>query len=86
MVSYDWGMPKPYGRRGSPEAGSDLHRFPPGHAFVVKFSAAERARRPTSGRVEHVLTGRSTRFESLERLAEFFGEVLASQRIREPEE
>ena len=53
---------------------------------MVKFSAAEQARRPTSGRVEHVLTGRSTRFESLEHLAEFFGEVLASQRIREPEE
>ncbi len=78
-------MPKTLGsRRCSPEA--DPYRFPPEHAFVVKLSAAEHARRPTSGRVEHVLTGRSTRFESLEHLADFFGEVLASERNREPEE
>jgi hypothetical protein len=55
----------------------DARRFPPDRAFVVQLSAAEQRRKPTSGRVEHVVTGRCALFESLDRLAEFFGEVLA---------
>jgi hypothetical protein len=63
----------------SPDAGADTHRFPPDRAFVVQLSAAERSRKPARGRVEHVVSGRSARFESLEALAVFFGEVLASE-------
>jgi len=57
----------------------DSHRFPPQRAFVVQLSAAEDSGKPTRGRVEHVVSGRSARFESLEALAEFFGQVLASE-------
>jgi hypothetical protein len=67
---------KPRPSRG-PSAGA--HRFPPDRAFVVQLSAAERSRTPTRGRAEHVLTGRRTYFESLDALAEFFGQVLASE-------
>jgi hypothetical protein len=65
--------------RGSPIVSANAQRFPPERAFVVQLSAAERDRKPTHGRVEHVVTGRSMRFESLEALAEFFGEVLATE-------
>ena len=60
--------------------GAQGVRYPPERAFVVQFSAAEDSRKPSSGRVEHVLSGRSTRFESLEKLSEFIGEVLARER------
>jgi hypothetical protein len=64
----------------SPNATQSRERFPPDRAFVVQLSAAEQAGRPQSGRVEHVVSGRSARFDSLERLSEFFGEVLAVER------
>ena len=59
---------------------ADWDRFPPEHAFVVQLTASEDGAKPSSGRVEHVLSGHSTRFESLEGLALFFGAELA--RIR----
>jgi hypothetical protein len=59
-------------------AGSaQVHRFPPERAFVVKLPAANLGSRPDHGRVEHVLSGRTGSFESLDQLAEFFAEVLA---------
>jgi hypothetical protein len=63
----------------SPKKTDDAGRFPPDRAFVVQLSAAEQRRKPSSGRVEHVVTGRCALFESLDRLAEFFGEVLGHQ-------
>ncbi len=66
-------------------ATANAQRFPPERAFVVQLSAAERDRKPTRGRVEHVVSGRSMRFESLDALAEFFGEVLALARTRSDE-
>jgi hypothetical protein len=72
---------RPKGRRPS-GAGPQPPHFPPGRAFVVQFSAAEESEKPTSGRVEHVLSGRGSRFESLEKLSEFIGEVLARERGR----
>ncbi len=71
---------------GSRDPDASALRFPPDRAFVVQLSAAERSSKPTRGRVEHVLTGRSTRFETLEALAEFFGEVLALARTRHGDE
>jgi hypothetical protein len=62
----------------SPRRTDDARRFPPERAFVVQLSGAEQRRKPTSGRVEHVVTGRCALFDSLDRLAEFFGEVLGS--------
>jgi hypothetical protein len=72
----------------SPKKTNDSRRFPPERAFVVQLSAAEQRRKPTSGRVEHVVSGRCALFDSLERLAEFFGEVLGRQAAKakpEPE-
>jgi hypothetical protein len=77
----------PKGRRPS-GAGPEPPHFPPERAFVVQFSAAEESEKPTRGRVEHVLSGRSSRFQSLDKLSEFIGEVLARERGRHegPEE
>jgi hypothetical protein len=66
----------------SPKKTDDARRFPPERAFVVQLSAAEQRRKPTSGRVEHVVSGRCALFDSLERLAEFFGEVVAHATAR----
>jgi hypothetical protein len=72
---------------GPPTTRGNTQRFPPERAFVVQLSAAEHDRKPTRGRVEHVVSGRCLRFESLDALAEFFGEVLASERAaRDSEE
>jgi hypothetical protein len=68
------------------DTNADAHRFPPRRAFVVQLSAAEDSSKPTRGRVEHVVSGRSVRFESLEALAEFFGAVLASEPAGRDEE
>jgi hypothetical protein len=54
-------------------------RFPPARAFVIRLSSQEQRSRPTSGRVEHVLTGRSRLFDSLDGLSEFLGEVIAAE-------
>jgi hypothetical protein len=46
-------------------------------AFVVHFStAAGRGRRRFTGRVEHLSSGRTTRFSSLKELLAFFSGVL----------
>ena len=76
-------MPKPRKRgAGSPEA----HRFPPERAFVIKLPDADLGRRPNRGRVEHVLSGRTGRFESLDQLAEFFAAVLEAEGAADQDE
>jgi hypothetical protein len=70
----------------SHKRSEDTRRFPPDRAFVVQLSAAEQRSKPTSGRVEHVVSGRCALFENLDRLAEFFGEVLELARPRSDSE
>lgn len=51
------------------------------HAFVVHFRVnSEVAQRRMAGRVEHVASGQSTHFASLEELLAFMGRVLAAVR------
>ena len=59
----------------------------PDRAFVVEFSdrAAEAGGDRLSGRVEHVISGRATRFASAGELLEFVQVVLRSGSRREGE-
>ncbi len=51
-------------------------------AFVVHFRLSTNiARGPIKGRVEHVVSGQSTHFDSLEELLAFMARVLASVRV-----
>ncbi len=51
----------------------------PEWAFVVQFrEGTDLAQGPVTGRVEHVVSGRATRFQSLEELWVFIARVLAS--------
>ena len=52
-------------------------------AFVVHFRTSSNvARGPIEGRVEHVVSGQSTHFDSLEELLAFVARVLAQQKER----
>lgn len=52
-------------------------------AFVVHFRvSSEVARGQVTGRVEHVVSGQSTHFDSLEELLAFMGRVLTQQEER----
>ena len=52
-------------------------------AFVVHFRTSSNvARGPIEGRVEHVVSGQSTHFDSLEELLTFMARVLAQQKGR----
>lgn len=51
------------------------------HAFVVQFAAASADGDGFRGRVEHVVSGRSGRFESPEQLLAFCRQVLASTHL-----
>ena len=52
-------------------------------AFVVHFRTNSNvARGPIEGRVEHVVSGQSTHFDSLEELLAFIGRVLSQQKER----
>lgn len=62
---------------GAPHVHPDERRLPPARSFLVQLPAGELGDRPSRGRVEHVFTGRSTRFEGLDHLARFFAEVIA---------
>jgi len=54
------------------------HPLPRERAFVVQLSgAAVAGSSRLSGRVEHVVSGKSARFESLEELLAFVGQWLA---------
>ena len=62
----------------------DEQRLSPQAAFVVQFVVGSDLGAGTAGgRVEHVASGRSTRFESVDGLLRFVSEVLAQQK-REP--
>jgi len=63
------------GSAGSRHAGVSL---PPSRAFVVQFGEATAPSEGTFvGRIEHIDSGRSTRFASLQELTGFVAEVLA---------
>ena len=52
-------------------------------AFVVHFRLSTNlARGPIEGRVEHVVSGQSTHFDSLEELLTFLARVLTQQKER----
>ena len=56
--------------------------LPVDRAFVVQFSPeTSLADGPLGGRVEHVHSGRSARFESLDQLLAFVGRVLSESSI-----
>lgn len=69
-----------------PGHGESGQRLPPSRAFVVQFSDGDLGDQPSRGRVEHVRSGRSTRFDGLDRLAEFFAEVLTREESETDEE
>lgn len=51
--------------------------YPSERCFVVQLrSEADPARAAVSGRVEHLVSGRATAFDSLSALARFFSDVL----------
>jgi hypothetical protein len=56
-----------------------MGRFPTRRAFVVKLSADADCTH-LSGRVEHVESGRTTRFEALEDLGELLLQVIELER------
>ena len=59
----------------------------PVRAFVVQFrEETEGTGRHFTGRVEHMITGHATRFESLEELQAFFVRVLSTLQSTHPEE
>jgi hypothetical protein len=65
------------GSGGGPRGGGSL--LPPSRSFVVQFS--DDTAPPSGrflGRVEHIESGRSRRFASLEELVAFVSEVLAT--------
>ena len=64
---------------------ADPATLPPDRAFVVEFGTARPAAPDDSlsGRVEHVISGRATRFESAGELLAFVRDVMRSDR-REP--
>ena len=52
-------------------------------AFVVHFRTSSNvARGPIEGRVEHVVSGQSTHFDSLEELLSFMARVLSQRKER----
>jgi hypothetical protein len=55
----------------------NIVQLPPQGAFVVQFCPdTDMAAQHLSGRVEHVVSGRASRFESLEALLDFIARVL----------
>ena len=78
-------MANPPGKRRSASSespgsgGEPGRRLPPSRAFVVQLPDGDLGNKPSRGRVEHVRTGRNTRFDDLDRLAAFFAEVLNSE-------
>jgi hypothetical protein len=57
----------------------------PEWAFVVQFRVGTDVEHgPLEGRVEHVVSGQATRFQSLEELLEFLARVLAIVRAPPP--
>jgi len=68
----------------TPEAERPLS---PARAFVVQFrEEPEAGRERFTGRVEHMVSGRATRFHSPEDLLAFFAQVLSAMRAKPSEE
>jgi len=60
------------------EATSAPSTLPTDRAFVVQLSAhADPGKQHLSGRVEHVVSGATTHFQSLEQLLAFMSEITA---------
>jgi hypothetical protein len=69
-------MNKARKKEGAPMAVADAPLFPPEQAFVVQFTASnEGAGARCIGRVEHVISGRSSRFDSVEGLLDFMDQM-----------
>ena len=61
------------------EPGSD-ERLPSRRTFLLRFSDATQPEAGVyRGRVEHIGTGRTTRFTSLQEATEFAGEIMAEE-------
>jgi len=59
--------------------------LPSNRAFVVRFrAAAEQTSDNCTGRVEHLVSGHATRFDSWEHLQEFIKEVLTKIEEKPP--
>ena len=59
--------------------------LPSNRAFVVQFRANQKDTHvPSTGRVEHVVSGQATRFESWEHLQRFLEQVLAEIEAEPP--
>jgi len=72
------------GQRATRPAGEPAHsesgrQLPSSRAFIVQLPDGDLGDKPCRGRVEHVRSGRSTRFEDLDRLAQFFATVLSTE-------
>lgn len=61
-------------------------RFRPDHAFVVQFSSLAEGERRNSGRVEHVMSGRSQNFDDEQTLMSFMATTLGSVESRDDRE
>ena len=56
---------------------SDRKMLAPDHAFVIQFHAdTDVEKRHMTGRIEHVVSGQATHFQSLEALLAFIARVL----------
>jgi hypothetical protein len=69
------------------EISSGSHPLPAERAFVVQLSVGvDVARGRIAGRVEHVVSGQATHFDTLQDLLTFIERVLTSLRAEPPEE
>lgn len=58
--------------------GSDLHELPSRRTFVVQLHAqADPGQDRFAGRIEHIVSGRATRFASAEELLSFIARTVA---------
>jgi hypothetical protein len=64
----------------------DRSLLAPEHAFVIQFHAnTDVETGPMTGRIEHVVSGQATHFDSLEALLSFIARVLREVRHPSPE-
>jgi len=69
------------------QPAKDASPLSPHRAFVVQFHAeTDLERGHCAGRVEHVVSGQATHFQSLKELLAFIAQVLATVRTQPPDE
>jgi hypothetical protein len=69
------------------QPSKDESPLSPHRAFVVQFDAqTDLVRDHWAGRVEHVVSGQATHFQSVEELLAFIARILATQREQSPDE